>query len=121
MRVDFRCKNAFVPQHFLDDSQVSSAFDKVCRKGVPEGVRRYFLGYPCQHGLFLHHVENGYAAELLAGFVQEKNIFGLRIRGLRTDRQICRNCLCCRISHRNDTFFVALSDYPDEFLLQIDI
>ena len=57
---------AFVPQHFLNCPQVGTAFYQVGRKRMAERMRRYLLMYTGCHGLFLHHVENGYAAELLA-------------------------------------------------------
>ena len=42
--IDLRGLNAFVPEHLLDDPQISSAFQQMRGKGMPERVRTDGLG-----------------------------------------------------------------------------
>ncbi len=40
MRIDLRGRNVGMTQHFLDSCKPGSILQKVCRKGVPERMRR---------------------------------------------------------------------------------
>ena len=39
MSINLRCPDALMAQHFLDGTDVSTAYQKVCGKRMPQGVR----------------------------------------------------------------------------------
>lgn len=69
-------KDAFVAEHFLDDSEIGSVLDHMGCEGMPEGMRRDAFAHTSQKGLFLYHVEHGYAAQRFAKPVQEYGVLG---------------------------------------------
>ena len=45
-------------------TEVRAVLDEMGRERMAERMRGYLLGYACEHGIMLHHVEYGYPAEL---------------------------------------------------------
>ena len=75
--VNFCCKNAFVAEHLLHNSQVGAVFNKMGGKGMAEGVRRDFLGNPHKLHLFLDHCKDHHSGKFAATAVEEKGMVGL--------------------------------------------
>ena len=56
--VYFRCGNTLMAKHLLHNSKVRTMLQKMCRKGMAEGVWRYFLPYTSRQRLSLDHSEH---------------------------------------------------------------
>jgi hypothetical protein len=74
MGVDFCGGNAFVPQHFLDNAQIGSAFEKMGGKGVAEGVRTDLLFDARYFSEPNHRSENGNTTQVFPGRIQQQKI-----------------------------------------------
>lgn len=73
--VDFRCPDAFMTQHTLDCPQVGPAFQQVCGKGMPEGMRTDCLFDAGHSGQFLDDMKYHDAGNVLAEPADEYKIF----------------------------------------------
>ena len=74
MGVDLGGEDAFMSEHLLDDTEVRAVLDEMGRERMAESMRGYLLGYACEHGIMLHHVEYGYPAELRPSAVEKKDV-----------------------------------------------
>ena len=61
VHIYFRSAYLLVSKHFLNDSQVGSAFQKMCGEAMAEGVWRYCGTYASCFAQRLHNMEDGYA------------------------------------------------------------
>lgn len=74
VQVDFGGGQTFMAEHHLDGTQVGPAFEKVCRKGVAQRVRRDRPPYPGFCGEILDDVKNHDTGEASSATVEEKNV-----------------------------------------------
>lgn len=74
MGIDLGGENAFVPQHFLHDTEIGTVLYEMRGERVAEGVRGYLLGNAGKHCIMLYHIEDGNPAELRAAAVEEKDV-----------------------------------------------
>ena len=86
MRVDFCCTHASVAEHLLDGEQVSTAFEQMRGKTVPESVRTDGFGNAVSFRQVLDNQENHLSGQSCATAVEEN---GVSIFGLHVDVQPC--------------------------------
>ena len=74
MSIHLSRSNAAVTQHFLDESQICTILQQMCRKRMAESVRRNTLvdtGFLSQ---FLYDDEDNYSGHIGSSRVKEKDI-----------------------------------------------
>ena len=60
MRVNLRCRNIRVAEHFLDNTQVSAIPQQMCRKTVPEKMRINVLLLSGVPRMFFHDLPDAH-------------------------------------------------------------
>ena len=120
--VDFRCPDAFMTQHTLDCPQVGPAFQQVCGKGMPEGMRTDCLFDAGHSGQFLDDMEYHDAGNVLAEPADEYKIFvsGLDQSGVPV-RKVVVEFADCFGRNRDQTLFAPFPLHLDKAFVQIEI
>ena len=71
MSIYFRCKNRFVPEHFLDSPKVSSSVDQMGGKGMPEGMRTYSFPDTCFFCKLFYQGENHHPGHFASSAIKK--------------------------------------------------
>ena len=72
--VDLCGGDGFMPEHFLDCTQVGATFQKVGGKGVAQSMGGYGFTYPGTFRKVLHYLEYPFTCEMPPAAVKEENI-----------------------------------------------
>ena len=114
--------NVGVPQHFLDDSQIATIFEKMRRKTVTQRVRRDVFGNACFAGVFLDVMPDRLAIERAAARRKE-NLAALSTSRERRARllQVTTDAGCGLFANRHDAFLAAFADNPQEARVEINV
>src|SRR5687768_941378 len=116
MGIDLCGSDRFMTQHFLHGSEICSSLNQMCRKGMPECMRRYFLFDP---GLFrecLDDIEHHDAAELASTTVQKQYVLRFLLRPDMHSHfsPVDPDLLHSNTPDRYKPFLISFSGDPDE-------
>lgn len=75
VRVDFGCGDLCVPEHFLDSTQIRSAFDQMGCKAVSECVWTNILTNPSSYNAPFEHGERHLARHFSSLAPEEQDVF----------------------------------------------
>jgi hypothetical protein len=76
MRVNFRSRDALVPEHHLYGAQIGAPLEQMRGKGMAHGMRAYILADPRNLRLLLYDMKDHHTSQSRTTPVQEKRIFG---------------------------------------------
>ena len=111
--------DAFMPQHFLNDTQVRTILDQMGRKGMTESMRGNLLPHSCRQSLSLDHLEYGRTAQRTAEAVQEDKVIRSLVTWGRTMLEICIDRICSHLSDRHQPLLVSFSYDTDESFIEV--
>ena len=115
--------DAFMPQHGLYHTEVRTSFEKVCGKGVAEGMRAYILLDSGFGDKLFYHVEYHYARKrFLQPFAYEYVILVSRFYCNETAvGEICLQFGNGTWRYGHKPLFVALPGYTYELLVLVKV
>src|SRR6056297_2786739 len=120
MRINLCCCNIRMSQHFLNSSQIRTAFDKMCCKGMAENMWTHLFIDICQFYIFLNNLPHAHTAQRSATAIQKDNITGFDIIfQKRSDIfQIIFQMTFRFITEWHNSFFKPFTHNPDPAIFQ---
>src|SRR4030042_1773342 len=110
-----------MPQHLLDSPEIGASFDKMCGKGMPEGMWTYLFSYSCLCCKISDNRKYHCPCKFPPPAVEKQDILIKNNCQSSPDSHVNINLSKSLGANRNQSLLVTLACYPHDPLTPVNI